>query len=159
MLIHWGWGIFFSLKDMTDSAGVRFVVFSVGDLTCALPVARIREILPAQTATRIPGAPISVDGLVNVRGTLLTVVSGHELLNRAPTPDSEGAVLVVEVAGRSLGLVVDAVLDLVEVAAGALEPRDALPGVDPRLAEAVGASGDHVFVVLDTDTLLAPLIG
>jgi chemotaxis signal transduction protein len=68
-------------------------------------------------------------------------------------------VLVVESNRKSLGLGVDEVLDLVEVAPTALDEREALPGVDPRLARAVGRAGDRVFVMLDVDSLLAPLLG
>ena len=50
------------------------------------------------------------------------------------------------------------VLDLVEVPTDSLDQREALPGVDPRLARAVGRAGQRVFAVLDTDALLAPLL-
>ena len=158
MLIRTTFGIFVSLKDMADSSTIRLVLFQVGDLVCAAPVESVREIIPAQPATRIPGAPSAVDGLVNVRGGLLTVVDAHEVLGRAPTPDAEGSILVLEVAGRAIGLVVDEVLDLVEVTPDSLDARESLPGIDPRSTIAVGQQGERVFVLLDTHTLLAPLV-
>jgi purine-binding chemotaxis protein CheW len=48
----------------------------VGTLACAAEVDHVREILPRLPTTRIPGAPPVVAGLVNVRGTLVTVVEG-----------------------------------------------------------------------------------
>jgi purine-binding chemotaxis protein CheW len=143
---------------MADSAPVRLVVFRVGELVCAVPVAAVREIIPAQPATRIPGAPPAVDGLVNVRGTLLTVVNGRTVLDRPEPPGPDRSVLVLEVAGKWLGLEVDDVLDLLEVPGHSLAPKEALPGLDPRLVRAVGRRGDEVFVVLDTEALLAPLM-
>jgi purine-binding chemotaxis protein CheW len=143
---------------MADSTPVRLVVFQVGDLVCAVPVGLVREIIPPQPATRIPGAPPAVDGLVNVRGSLLTVVGGHAVLDRASVPSAEGSILVLEVAGKRLGLVVDEVLDLLDVAPEDLASRDALPGLDPRLVRAVGRRNADVFVVLDIEALLAPLI-
>jgi len=143
---------------MADASPVRLVVFQVADLTCAVPVATVREIIPTQPATRIPGAPRAVDGLVNVRGSLLTVVSGHLVLDRPSTSEADRSVLVLEVAGKWLGLEVDAVLDLLDVLPEDLAPKEALPGLDPRLVKAVGRRNDDVFVVLDTEALLAPLI-
>jgi len=143
---------------MADSSRVRLVVFQIGDLTCAVPVEAVREIIPAQPATRIPGAPVAVDGLVNVRGALLTVVDAHALLGRAIQPGTEGSILVIEVGGKAVGFEVGEVLDLLELSPDALESSAALPGIDPRLANAVGRQGARVFVVLDTDALLAPLI-
>jgi chemotaxis signal transduction protein len=80
------------------------------------------------------------------------------MLERQGSADEDGSVLVIETSGRTVGLGVDEVLDLVEVPADSLDQREALPGVDPRLARAVGRAGQRVFAVLDTDALLAPLL-
>jgi chemotaxis signal transduction protein len=96
--------------------------------------------------------------LVNVRGSLLTVVDAHRLLERSPLPEHEGALLVVDVGPRRLGLAVGRVDDLFEIPAEQLESREALPGVDVRLVKAVGRRDGRHFVVLDTDALLAPLL-
>jgi purine-binding chemotaxis protein CheW len=144
---------------MADPRSVRVVLFQVGDLACGVFAATAHEILPAQPATRIPGAPAAVVGLINVRGALLAVVDAHRLLARVPDPAHEGAILVLTVAGRRLGLAVGQVDDLLELPAADLESRASLPGVDARLVKAVGRRDDRHFVVLDTETLLAPLLG
>ncbi len=143
---------------MADSQAVRVVVFQVGDLACGIPAGRAREILAPLPTTRIPGAPEVVLGLVNVRGTLLTVVDGHRLLGRAPLPEHEGALLVVDVGTRRLGLAVGRVDDLFELPAAQLEAGEALPGVDRRLVKAVGRRDGQHFVLLDTEALLSPLL-
>ncbi len=143
---------------MADSQTVRVVVFQVGNLACGMLASRAREILAPLPITRIPGAPDTVFGLVNVRGTLLTVVDGHRLLDRAPLPEHEGALLVVDVGTRRLGLAVGRVDDLFEIPVDQLEAREALPGVDVRLVKAVGRRDGRHFVVLDTEALLAPLL-
>jgi chemotaxis signal transduction protein len=158
LLILRAFGIFVSLKNMADVSTIRLVVLRIGDLICAVPAASVREVLSDQSTTRIPGAPSEVLGLLNVRGTLLTVVDGHATLGQKSVPGAEGAVLVIETGARAVGLAVDEVLDLFEVNEADLEPREALPGINPRLARAVGRHGERLFVVLDTDALLAPLL-
>jgi len=144
---------------MADPARVRLVVFQVADLCCALPVETIREIIPAQPATRIPGAPEVIDGLINVRGSLLTVARGAAVLQRMPTSLGNASVLVLALEGRSVGLEVDEVLDLVEVESAKLNPAERMPGVDPALVRAVGRHADRVFILLDPGALVAPLVG
>ncbi len=149
-----------SLKDMANATRVSLVLFGVGDLLCALPVSAVSEIVPATVATRIPGAPEGVEGLVNVRGRLLTVVDGRRVLGReSSTPAAEPSILLLKVNGRPLGLLVDVVHDLTQVAASSLEERGSLPGVDPRVVRAVGRVEDKVFVVLNSDVVLAPVFG
>jgi len=144
---------------MSDGDTLPVVVFRVGDLVCAAPAARVREVLPRLPATRIPGAPEAVDGLVNVRGGLLTVADAHALLARPARPGDEGAILVIELGGRRFGLAVGQVADFVELPAGAVAPRDQLPGVDPALVHAVALHSGESCVLLDLDALLAPMTG
>ena len=167
---------------MSDAADVRLLVFRVGSLVCAAEVDRVREILPRLAATRIPGAPPAVAGLANVRGMLVTVVLGWRALNQ-PAPAgagdreggdatgngsaADGTTILLEVARpgsagagarKVLGFLVDEVMDLLAVREDALEPRQALPGLDPTLVRAVGRRAGRLFVVLDPDALLAPIL-
>jgi purine-binding chemotaxis protein CheW len=142
---------------MADTTLVSLVVFGVGDLLCALPVSAVSEIVPAQQAARIPGALDGVEGLVNVRGRLLTVVDGRRMLSRQGGTAAEPSILLLHVHGRPLGLLVDQVHDLIHVPRSVLEDRGTLPGVDPRVVRAVGRWDDLVFVVLDPDVVLAPV--
>jgi purine-binding chemotaxis protein CheW len=119
----------------------------------------VREILPRLPATRIPGVPQAIEGLVNVRGSLLTLLDGHVLLQQERREGDEGAIVVVEVAGRRYGLAVGQVLDFLEVPEQSVAARAELPGVDPRLVRAVGLRDGRHFIVLDIDALFAPLIG
>ncbi len=153
---------------MSDARVVRLLLFRVGQLVCAAEADRVREILPRLTPTRIPGAPPVVAGLMNVRGTLVTVVEGWRALRQAPPSDepatdaggASGTTVLLEVDGgkKVLGFTVDEVVDLLSVGGEALERRQALPGIDPTLVRAVGRRAGQLFVVLDTDALLTPIL-
>lgn len=151
---------------MSDAGVVRLLVFRVGQLVCAAEADRVREILPRLTPTRIPGAPPVVAGLMNVRGTLVTVVEGWRALRQSEPPaeagggGGAGTTVLLEVDGgkRVLGFTVDEVVDLLSVGGEALERRQALPGIDPTLVRAVGRRAGQLFVVLDTDALLTPIL-
>jgi purine-binding chemotaxis protein CheW len=151
--------IFVSLIEMANSPALHAVVFRIGEVVCAAPAGIVREILPRLPATRIPGVPEAVEGLVNVRGSLLTVLDGHRLLQQQRRPADEGAIVVLEVKGRSYGLGVGQVLDFLELPAGSVVERQELPGVDPRLVKAVGLGANQHFILLDVDALFSPIIG
>src|SRR6266704_3159668 len=120
---------------MSDAGVVRLLIFRVGQLLCATEAERVREILPRLGATRIPGAPSVVAGQV------------------------DGTTVLLELdAGKVLGFTVDEVVDLLAVSGEALEGRQALPGIDPTLVRAVGRRAGQLFVVLDTDALLNPIL-
>ena len=146
---------------MSDGGTVRLLVFRVGALACAAEAATVREILPRFEPTRIPGAPALVAGLVNVRGSLVTVVDGWRALGQPAPPGGarDGTTVLLELGGgrKVIGFTVDEVIDLLSVGGETLERRQALPGIDPTLVRAVGRRAGQLFVVLDTDALLTPI--
>jgi purine-binding chemotaxis protein CheW len=167
---------------MTEGSLVsaRLLVFRVGTLACAVDVDQVREILPRLPTTRIPGAPPVVAGLVNVRGTLVTVVEGWRALglpplSPSPSPDEAvtGSTLILEMgkgkgeetgnggggeARKLIGFTVDEVMDMLASAETTLEDRKGLPGVDPTLVRAVGRRNGELFIVLDVAALLGPIL-
>lgn len=151
-------------------ATARLLVFRVGTLACAAEVDQVREILPRLPTTRIPGAPPVVAGLVNVRGTLVTVVEGWRALGQTPPatiPPSSmpapgapgGSTIILELAdGKLIGFLVDEVIDMVAAGETTLEDRTGLAGVDPTLVRAVGRRNGQLFVVLNVAALLGPIL-
>lgn len=136
---------------------LRLLLFRSGGQVWAVEAGAVREIIPASQATRIPGTPDAVLGLINVRGMLVPVVDTSSAAGIGPG-NSAGSVILVERRGRIAGLAVDEVLDLATVAAEMLDRQAALPGVRPDLVRAVGTAGGQSFVHLSTDVLLEPLL-
>jgi purine-binding chemotaxis protein CheW len=151
-------GIFVSSIEMADDSVLHAVIFRVGALICGAPAGIVREILSPLPATRIPGVGAAVSGIVNVRGALLTVLDAHRLLGQERPPGGDGAILVLRVADRWIGLEVAEVRDFCSLPVSAVAPRSQLPGVDPAVVQAVGRHGGRHFVILDLDALCAPVL-
>ena len=137
----------------------KLLLFRAGGQVFAVEAGAVLEILPTTTPTRIPGAPPAVRGLINVRGTLVTVVDAARAIGVGDAAAATGGSLIlVEHRSRPIGLAVDEVLDLVTESDTILDRRASLPGVRPDLVRAVGASGGQTFVHIATDVLLEPLL-
>ncbi|MDP3774680.1 MAG: chemotaxis protein CheW [Gemmatimonadales bacterium] len=138
---------------------LKLLLFRSGGQVFAVEAGAVQEILPATPPTRMPGAPGAVRGLVNVRGTLVTVVDAAEAIGLpSGLAAGSGTVILMERRSRPVGLAVDEVIDLVTVPTSSLDDRASLPGVRPDLVRAVGSAAGQTFVQLDTDVLLEPLL-
>ena len=140
-----------SIESTADLQLRRFLLFGVEGRLCACDLEAVREIIPARAATRLPGAPEWVRGLINLRGTLVTVV---DLAVRFGSADGAGRakmIIVAEAAGKAFGIGVDEVRDVQFVAGDALEDVDAeraAGGIIRGLAH-VGISRAETALVVD----------
>jgi len=137
----------------------RLLVFDLGGHGFACDMDHFREIVPPQTITRMPGAPDSVCGIINVRGTIVTVIDGGVALGQAPYQRAEGLILLVDYLEHFAGIGVDDVRDIQDVPIDqfttAEEANVALAGA---VTGAVEIDGERV-LVLDIRTVVHQVIG
>ena len=114
--------------------------FEVGGLTVAIDVVQLREVVRHRPATPLPGAPASIEGVIDLRGALVPVVDLGRLLGGEPLRASRRSrIAVAEVDGIAIGLAVDAAIQILAVQGSAL-------GDPPALAVQSGCSATRAVV-------------
>jgi purine-binding chemotaxis protein CheW len=93
------------------AATLRLLLFAVAGTVYGCDIGDVREIVPIRHATRLPGAPPYVRGLVNLRGAIVTVIDlAARLAGSVAAP--EGSVVLAEHGSKQVGLAVDEVRDV-----------------------------------------------
>src|SRR5512133_3370931 len=105
-----------------DDPVVELCAFRVGDEEYVIDLRRVGEILNPTEITAVPRAPEGIEGVMNVRGNVIPVVDVLKRLGVAPAAGGRPKVLVVHIAGRVLGLIVDAVVEVVRTTRSAIGP-------------------------------------
>ena len=103
-------------------AKVELCAFRVGDEEYVIDLRRVREIVHAGPITPVPRAPPGVEGVMSLRDSVIPVVDVRKRLGVRPRAGGRPKVLVVDVAGRVLGLGVDGVLEVVRTTREHLGP-------------------------------------
>ncbi len=101
-----------STISITDTTPRQLVVFRLAGGTYGIELDAVREIIPFRGATRLPGAPAHVSGLVNVRGAIVTVIDLGVRLGGASSAGDRSSVMLIEHGGKLVGAAVDEVLDV-----------------------------------------------
>ena len=111
-----------------SATAVDFVTFVLEGETYAFPMERVQEIIRMPRAVRVPLGPPGLEGLANLRGRVLPIVSLRSCCGLpAVEPDEATRVIVVE-GGATLGFVVDRVARVTSVDAARVEPADRIGG-------------------------------
>jgi purine-binding chemotaxis protein CheW len=137
----------------------RLLAFEVGGTVFACDMESFREIAPMQRTTRLPGAPETVCGLINLRGTIVTVIDGGVVLGGPPSVRTGGLILLADHFERFVGVGVDDVRDIHDV------PIDQFAGTEPPESIAEGIVTGTVEIegkkvmVLDIKALVQKVIG
>ncbi|HEY3399384.1 MAG TPA: chemotaxis protein CheW [Geothrix sp.] len=145
--------------------GIQQVLcFALGSEAYAIPIMKVREIQAQATLTRIPKAPPYMPGVINLRGAIVPILELRHRFTLGEAPEETRPVMViVEVQGRTIGIRVDSVSDVLD-----LEPASirAAPELGTQtalgrefiagLASLPGATGeDSMLILLDLDHLLS----
>ena len=117
---------------MAEASAARVVVCRVGGERFALPVSLVREVVATPPVVRLPGAPAAIRGVANVNGTLVTAVSGPDLLG-APAAAPAPWLVVLNLWQGRVGIEVDEVEDVGDSAGLAGLDLEGL--IQPLLAE------------------------
>ena len=134
------------------SDGLSLVLVRMGGRPCAIPSARVVEIVPRLNLDHIPHSPAGVLGVMNFRGRVVPVmdlraqVAGHDLEN-APYQH----LVVVDIGDRQVGLAVEDVQDVVEVSSDAIEKPGDLTGAK---SPGVVRIGDEMVLVMSPEDII-----
>jgi purine-binding chemotaxis protein CheW len=103
--------------------GAQYATFFVDGLFFGVDVLEVQEILREQTMTPVPLAPAEVEGLINLRGQIVTALDMRRRLGLAPRAAEAAAMnVVIHTGGGAVSLLVDEIGDVIETGAAALEP-------------------------------------
>lgn len=125
----------------------RALRFRAGCEPFAIDILRVREIRSWEAPTRVPGAGDELQGVIDLRGTVIPVIDLRRRLGQRPAA-AAGITVVAELEGALVGLAVDAVDDVQEVTS------DQVRAVPPLRGPAAG----HVAAMLATDRELVQLL-
>jgi purine-binding chemotaxis protein CheW len=128
----------------------------VADRVYGCDIEAVREIIPYRRATRLPGAPRYVQGLINLRGTIVTVLDLGVRLEADRAPVREGSIILATHGTRVVGVAVDEVMDVQAIQE---EPIGTTGDDAPRgLVRGLGHLDDGVVILVNIHALVTQVL-
>jgi purine-binding chemotaxis protein CheW len=146
-------------EPMSREEGMQLVTLMLGAEEYGLPITDVQEVMRFRTVrvTEIPNAPAFTLGVMNLRGRVVPVVDMHERFQLPEVSlEREARVVIVGVEGRTVGLIVDAVVEVVRVDPDDLEPLpDLAGGVNADYVRGIVRVDDRMVIVLDIERVFS----
>ncbi|RLV49395.1 chemotaxis protein CheW [Nocardioides mangrovicus] len=135
----------------------RLVTFTLDDRCYGVDVDTVQEVLRGLPTTRIPLAPHTLAGLINLRGQVLVAIDLREQLGlEQRSTDVDPMLVVLRMAGESMALLVDSIGAVVDVDNDQFEPPpDTLTGPSRALVRGAYKLPDRLLLALDVDRAVA----
>jgi purine-binding chemotaxis protein CheW len=137
---------------------MQAVGFRVGRQMFALPIAVVQEIVRPPEITVVPHAPQHVEGVINLRGRIVPVI---DLRKRFGEPVNENGrktrILVIAIAGRTAGLLVDSASEVLKIADTELDASPKLFGeTEDSCVAGVAKCAGRLIVLLQPEKIVQP---
>jgi purine-binding chemotaxis protein CheW len=135
---------------------LQIVGFRVGNETYGVPITALHEIVRVPEITAVPDAPEYLEGVINLRGKIVSVIDLRKRFGiKQATPSRRNRILVVEFNGRLSGLIVDSASEVLKIASSDIEPPPAvLQEGGLNCVTGLGKYKGRLIMLLDTSKLL-----
>lgn len=146
-----------SKNAATTGDVLQLVSFKLGTEIFGVNILQVREINRMLEITKMPGSPDFVEGVINLRGRVIPVISLRKRLNLENKAfDEDSRIIIVESESKILGFIVDSVSEVFRVPASSIEPPPSLTsGVDVHYLQGVCQLNDHLIVLLNLNKVLS----
>jgi purine-binding chemotaxis protein CheW len=133
------------------------LVFVLGNEEYGVDILKVQEIRGYEKVTPIPSAPAYLKGVVNLRGAIVPVIDLRVKFGLAePRYDSFTVVVILHLAGRTIGIVVDGVSDVVQLAASDVKAAPQLGAVvDSSFLAGLATQNERMILLLDIEKFLS----
>lgn len=134
----------------------QLIVFNVGDEEFGLDVLRVQEIIRYVKPTKIPHAPKYMEGVIDFRGDVIPVLNMRERFGIKDDGDEETKVIIViEHTGRTFGMAVDAVSDLMTLPKEKIQERIEFTAEEKtKYLKAMGKLNERLILILDLEKII-----
>ncbi|MCK5925659.1 MAG: purine-binding chemotaxis protein CheW, partial [Methylococcales bacterium] len=116
----------YSVKDNLSKKEqlIQMVGFKIDNETFGVDILMVQEIIRAASITTVPNSPEFVEGVINLRGSIIPVIDLRKRLNLQPNNYKQDTdwILILDISGRITGFIVDWVTDVIKIQENNIDP-------------------------------------
>lgn len=142
-------------NEAPQEIGGKFLTFGLGDEEFGVQILRVREIIGLMDITAVPQMPSYMKGVINLRGKVIPVIDLRSKFGLPSVAATEQTCVIVVDVGQDVGIMVDRVSEVADIADQAIEPPPQVGvATDTQFILGMGKVEETVKILLDIDAVL-----
>ncbi|MEN6413169.1 MAG: chemotaxis protein CheW [Veillonellales bacterium] len=139
-----------------SSDEIQLVVFKLGREEYGISILQVQEIKRMTDITRVPRTPDYIEGVINLRGSVLPVIDLKKRLDLPHQDDTEDTrIIIVKVEDIAVGMIVDAVSEVIAISRENIEsPDTVVGGVSTKYLSGVGKQDNRLLILLNLEAII-----
>ncbi|MDD2272804.1 MAG: chemotaxis protein CheW [Desulfuromonadaceae bacterium] len=138
---------------------IQLVSFMLADEEYGVEVLKVREIIRMPTITKMPNVPQHVEGIINLRGKVIPIISMRRRFNLMENENnSHTRIIIMDVVGCLTGFIVDAVSEVIRIRGSEIQPPPSMAlagGVGQEFITGVYNRAERLLVIMDVDLMFS----
>jgi purine-binding chemotaxis protein CheW len=134
---------------------LHIVGFRVGTEVFGIPIALVHEIVRVPEITSVPDAPGYVQGVINLRGKIVSVIDLRRRFGEKETrPSKKNRILVAEAGGKLVGLIVDSASEVLKIPENEIELPPVFDQGENNYVTGLGKLNGRLIILIDLNKIL-----
>ncbi|TGL44665.1 chemotaxis protein CheW [Leptospira perdikensis] len=133
----------------------QYIIFNLGDEEYAIPITIVEEIVKITNLIRVPQSKSFFAGIMDIRGKVVRMIDLAKRLNIKNITETADRAIVINVSGKSIGVIVDKVSHVVHFPANQVDPPPpSVKGISSRYITGVGKKDNRFIILIDIEKIL-----
>lgn len=135
----------------------QFVIFRLGEEKYAVDILNVGGISEFREVTKVPNAPVFIDGIINLRGDIIPIVNLKKRFNiPEKQADSDTRIIINNIKGKDIGFIVDEASQVIKIDDADIEDApDIIKGADRQYISGVGKVNEQIVILLNLEKILS----
>lgn len=147
-------------KSVSHTSGsneiLQLVSFNIGEEEFGVDILKVKEINRMSQITKVPNAPVFVEGIINLRGKVIPIIDLRKKLGLVKKEsDNHTRIMIIELEDQTIGFIVDNVNEVLRISKSVTEePPRMVSGIDSQFITSIGKLEDRMLILLDLGKIL-----
>ena len=138
---------------------IQLVSFMLADEEYGVEVLKVREIIRMPTITKMPNVPQHVEGIINLRGKVIPIISMRRRFGLMENENSsQTRIIIMDVCGSLTGFIVDAVSEVIRIHSSEIQPPPSMMlsgGIGQEFITGVFNHVERLLIIMDVDRMFS----